>query len=328
MDEPIPWRNEYEALIVGAGMAEISGRSRIELRGADRVRFLHSFCTGDIQRLSAGAGCEAFLTNHQGKTVGHVWVFCYEDRLELDAVPDQAADLIAHLDRFVISDDVTFRDATGESSILLVAGPAAEQLLRKLTGAAVPGSLWQHAGVIVGSIKGQIRRIDFLAPASYELLLPAAAVDERLSALRELGAASCGPDAIEAVRLESGMPLYGRDIAADNLPQEVRRDEQAISFTKGCYLGQETVARIDAMGHVNRLLCGVAFVEPQAQVPLAGTELQAGGKVVGHVTSSAWSPRLSQPIALAYLRRPQSAVGTKLESSYGAALVIALPLAS
>src|SRR5438046_8506879 len=103
------------------------------------------------------------------------------------------------------------------------------------------------------------------------------------------------------MRIEAGYPLYGRDITDKNLPQEIDRDRLAISFTKGCYLGQETVARIDALGHVNRLLRGIKFLT--SAIPERGTELQSGGKVVGHVTSSCWSPGIGAPLALGFLRR-------------------------
>src|SRR5436190_24125475 len=105
----------YQALTVGCGIVDRSSRSRIWLTGADRVQFLHSFCTNDIKRLAVGQGCEAFLTNHQGKTVGHVYVRVMADSLELDAAPGQGAKIIQHLDRFVISDRVEFRDLSEET---------------------------------------------------------------------------------------------------------------------------------------------------------------------------------------------------------------------
>ena len=130
--------------------------------------------------------------------------------------------------------------------------------------------------------------------------------------------------AVESARLEAGVPLFGHDITADNLPQEVARDARAISFTKGCYLGQETVARIDALGHVNRLLVGLKFAGQAA--PPTGTVLLAGQQDVGHVTSAAWSPRLAAPLALAYVRRSHAKKGSTLSSAAGAAEVIELPV--
>ena len=120
-------------------------------------------------------------------------------------------------------------------------------------------------------------------------------------------------------RIEAGFPLFGTDITDDNLPQEIGRNQQAISFTKGCYLGQETVARIDALGHVNRLLARVKFTA--GEVPATGTELFAADKPVGKVTSACWSPEFGGPLAFALLRRTQTAAGTQLTSASGPAEV-------
>ena len=145
-------------------------------------------------------------------------------------------------------------------------------------------------------------------------------------ALVAAGARPCGHDAVEMARLEAGTPLFGQDITDKNLPQELARNAFAISFTKGCYLGQETVARIDALGHVNQTLCGLRF--PAPHIPPPGTELTADGKVVAHVTSAAFSPRLGSPVALGFVRRGHDAPGTKLRSSLGEASVVELPLAN
>jgi folate-binding protein YgfZ len=140
------------------------------------------------------------------------------------------------------------------------------------------------------------------------------------------GAAACGEQAFQSARIENGTPLYGADISEENLPQEIGRDQLAISFTKGCYLGQETVARIDALGHVNRTLCGVRF--SCDSVPRAGTPLfsDALDKPVGQITSSCWSPRLKSPLALAFLKRGHHEPSTKLNWEGGPAEVVALPL--
>ncbi len=134
-------------------------------------------------------------------------------------------------------------------------------------------------------------------------------------------AVPCGIDVFETARIEACTPLYGRDITAENLPQEIDRDRLAISFTKGCYLGQETVARIDALGHVNRLLRLVKF--SGETVPPAGTELQAADsdKPIGHVTSSRWSPKLNAPIAIALIRRGHHEIGSQSMSHFGIAEV-------
>jgi folate-binding protein YgfZ len=141
---------------------------------------------------------------------------------------------------------------------------------------------------------------------------------------RDAGASHCHHPAFEAARIEAGFPCFLRDISDKNLPQEVGRDQRAISFAKGCYLGQETVARIDALGHVNKLLCGLRFFQPA--IPPRGMELLVGEKRVGEVTSATFSPRLGGPLAFAYLRRGHEKPGSRAASPLGPADVIALPL--
>jgi folate-binding protein YgfZ len=131
--------------------------------------------------------------------------------------------------------------------------------------------------------------------------------------------------AFTAARIEAGFPLFGVDFGEENFPQEVGRDPVAISFTKGCYLGQETVARIDALGHVNQRIAGVRFFG--SDVPMNGTKLTLQGKEVGVVTSAAFSPKLGAPLALSMVRREANSPGTRLGSAIGECEVVALPLA-
>ncbi len=169
-----------------------------------------------------------------------------------------------------------------------------------------------------------VRRVDIAGPDGFLLSSAWEQASGVVRSLCESGVIDCGPEAFEAARIERGFPLHGRDISDQNLPQEVNRDVLAISFVKGCYLGQETVARIDALGHVNKRLVGLRFAG--ATVPEAGTELTVDGQTAGHVTSAAYSPRLSAPLALGYVRRGKEAPGTRLDSAEGEAEVVSLPV--
>jgi folate-binding protein YgfZ len=169
-----------------------------------------------------------------------------------------------------------------------------------------------------------VRRSGLLGPDAWSVVCLRAQKDEVARALYDAGAAPCGAAAVEVVRIEAGVPLYGADITEDNLPQEVNRNDQAISFTKGCYLGQETVARIDALGHVNRTLVGLKFTRGAAPDP--GCELTAGETAVGRVTSVAFSPRLGAAVALGYVRQGHNQPGARLASVCGEAEVVALPM--
>jgi folate-binding protein YgfZ len=289
-----------------AGFAELVGRTSIAVTGPDRAAFLQSFTTNDIKRLTPGTGCEAFVTSTQGKTLGHVFVFCEADQIILDTSPDQASSLIAHFSRYVITEEVDFTDQTPNRRVILLAGPEAANAIEHMSGNAAPVELLAHQTAAIAGQNVTIRRTPYAGSHSFFLEVAAADFNATLAALRDAAVAPCDADAVEVVR------------------QEVGRDRQAISFTKGCYLGQETVARIDALGHVNRLLRGLRFSGPA--VPAVGTALLAGGQPIGHVTSAAWSPRLSAPLALAYIRRQHAKPGTSLAWEGGTADVVGLPL--
>lgn len=306
---------QYSALVSSTGFADLSSRTQIEFTGADRASFLHNLCTNEVKKLPVGEACEAFITNVQGRTIGHGYIFCRPEALVFSTVPGQGEFLLAHFEKYHIREKVEIRDRTSEwGELLLFTSLAAAIETRSVSEAPSP----------TRSASEALFRIPFLGSDSCFLSAPLGDIPLFIAALRTSGGMECSPEAVEMARLEAGTPLFGRDITDKNLPQEVARDQQAISFTKGCYLGQETVARLDALGHVNQLLCGVHFRGDI--IPTAGTELRSGERVVGHVTSADWSVRLAAPLALAYVRREQAAVGTLLSSPSGESQVISLPI--
>jgi folate-binding protein YgfZ len=298
--------DEYHALRRGFGTVELANWSSVTLTGSDRQTFLNNFCTNDVKRLGPGEHCEAFLTNVKGKVLGHGLVHCRASELVFITVPAQAPPIITHLDRYIIREDVQLRDTTAERAYLLIAGG-------ETAGAGLNGEIW---------IRWRLLHVPFCG------LLEA--TPNKLSQVRQelkaAGAIWCGNAAFDALRIESGTPLFGIDFDEENLPQEVGRDELAINFTKGCYLGQETVARIDALGHVNQRLVGAHFAGPN--VPEAKAELTDGGTPAGHVTSATFSPQLGSPLALAMVRRQWDAPGSQLTSAAGSCEVIELPIRS
>lgn len=301
---------QYEALIHRAGVATLPDRSLIEVVGADRATFLHNFCTNDVKRLTAGTGCEAFFTNHQGKTIGHGFIFAQDDSLVIETTPGQAAPLIAHFDRFVISERVEFRDRSNEWQELFVGGSQAAKLLEAAAGRPAPDAMLSLAQATIASQSVMLRRVGFTKSPGWLVQCERAAVEAVRTALLEFGGEEIAPSALEMCRIEAAWPWFGVDITDANLPQEIDRNDAAISFKKGCYLGQETVARLDALGHVNRLL---VLVEVSGKdVPPAGTSIVAQDKEVGRITSAAWSPERSAPLGLALVRRTHASPGTSL----------------
>lgn len=315
---------QYAALTGGAGYTELPGRTLLEVSGRDAAPFLHSFTTSDIKKLPVGHGCEAFVTSPQGKTLGHVLIFRGEKSLLVSTTAGQATPLIGHLGRYVISEDVEFRDLTSERVTLLLAGPHAAEILAKFGVESVPAELLAWQSISLGGIPLTIARVEYVTSPSFLLFVPASEATALGARLQSAGAIACSEAVVDAARIEAGVPLFGRDISDDNLPQEIARDAKAISFTKGCYLGQETIARIDALGHVNRLLVGVRFAGND--IPVTGTSLSFDDKEVGRVTSAAWSPKLNAPLAFAVVRRAQAKPGTRLTSPAGAATVVSVQM--
>jgi len=295
---------QYDVLRRGCGMVELAEWSSVTLTGVDRQKFLNSFCTNDVKKLAPGECCEAFIPNAKGRILGHGLISCRENELVFVGTPNQAVRIIEHLDRYIIREDVQLRDTTAERNYVLLSGDSSARESAVNVGAFF---LWN----LIGGDRAGV------------LELRSEESNNSLSKLSECGYVSAASLAFMAARIEAGMPLFGVDFDEHNFPQEVDRDRQAISFTKGCYLGQETVARIDALGHVNQKIVGVRF--SGTDVPAGGVELFKDGAKVGTVTSAAFSPRLKAPLALAMVRREANSPGTQLESIVGECEVITLP---
>jgi folate-binding protein YgfZ len=294
---------EYAALRGGRGLAPLNGWTYLSIAGADRQKFVHNFSTNDVKRLKPAESCEAFFTNAKGKIVGHGLVGCLESELLFFGAPKQGPRLVEHLDRYIIREDVQLREVSSERCGFLACDGRAHD----------SSCLAEFDWDLIGDSRARV--VLYRASEADDVLLHAAKSEITI----------VGRDAFDAARIEAGFPIYGVDFDDSNLPQEIGRNRQAISFTKGCYLGQETVARIDALGHVNQQIVVVKFA---SEIPAVGTALSRNEVVMGRVTSGAWSPLLSAPLALAMVRRESSAVGTVFESAFGQARVIELPLAA
>lgn len=276
-------------------------RATVRLAGADRVSFLQNFCTADIKTMEVGDIREAFILNTKGKLVGHVLVFLHEDFIELNTVPDQAEELIQHLDRYLIREEVELSEV--QSHHVFCFGDQEE---------------------LVGRCKVELNRfqiMDSVRVANCEAAGPGilfssqepSQIDEMLSGEKDDVATDLE---LAFHRVQYGTPWFGSDSNGNTLPQELQRDEKAISFTKGCYLGQETVARIDALGRVNKLLVRLTADQP-LQV---GEDLVLGEKSVGTVSSSASLD--NQYVGLAIVRREAAASGTQLLGATGDVVVV------
>jgi folate-binding protein YgfZ len=312
---PEPTHADYDAARSGCVVFDQSQRGKVELAGPDAAVFLHNLCTNDVLDLPLGAGCEAFLTTNKAKLVSHL--YAYHVRLHtgrsalwLDVPPGHGETVIKHLDHFLISEQVEMADRTAEFAQMHLAGPAAVAVLeRALLDDVPPLEDLQHMERTFGAgDTAHVRRHDLLGLPGFDVVCLRARAENVGQMLVRAGARPAGADAFEALRVEAGTPAWGADMDETTFAPEVGRTAQAVSYAKGCYLGQEPIVMARDRGQVNRTLLGLrlAAVEPH------GAPLWRDGKEVGRVTSSVASPRLG-PIALGYVRRGSQEPGTTLE---------------
>ncbi len=315
---------DYAAATRSAGLIELAARTQVLLSGLDAAAFLNRFCTNKVDDLRPGEGREAFVTDAKGRALAWVLVLAGDDGVILDTDPGQGEALIAHLDFYKIRDRVELFDLSARRAELLVAGPEAPKLLGHLLASAPPTAPLEHVDLPLADCPVSLRRVDLSPRPAFFVSCAADGVRRVRRALEEAGVRCCGAGAWEVLRIEAGWPCSGRDVTRDDLPQEVGGDERAISWRKGCYLGQETVARLDARGHVNKILRGLRLAAPQPPAP--GTSLSCDGQPAGRITSAAFSPGFRGAVALGYVRRGFASAGTRLQTPAGEAHVVALPM--
>jgi folate-binding protein YgfZ len=296
-----------------AAWIERSDQARIAISGPDRAKFLHNLTTHEVKRLGVGQGCEAFVTSPQGRALGYVTLHVEPEQILLRTGVAAMTHLGPHFQKYGVFDDVIVNDMTPGTAEFHVPGPASGEGLRRL-GAELPPepSLSSRRTRIEGGDVLVIRE-SLTGQEGYTLVSSAEFAPQLRELLGRPGALEgvmLSQEAFDALRIEAGTPVFGMDVTAENLPQEIGRDAQAISFVKGCYLGQETVARLDAVGHVNKIL--KAFRLRGDRIPARGTPLQSDGKVVGHVTSAAYSPGWHGVVGLAIVRVSHAHPGIKL----------------
>jgi tRNA-modifying protein YgfZ len=271
------------------------------MTGKDARQFLHNFCTNDINRIGNGEGCEAFVTNIKGRILAHIFVFVNEDSVWIETNRFVEDALLAHLDRYLINADVQLHSRTDQFGELLVTGPQCADMLSSLNIQANRLGLFEHAPSPREGARLMLRRVDLLGQPGFFLMVDRQGLLKLWQELAASGIRPGGAAAFHACRIESGLPLVGLDLTDDNLVQEAARTQRAISFTKGCYLGQEPIARIDAVGHLNRALRILKL--DSALAPEAGAAIRSeNGTEIGTVTSSAPVPGAERSVALGCVR--------------------------
>lgn len=299
-------KTAYTALTSGAGFVVLGDRCFVRLTGIDRQSFFHNFCTNEVKQLEPGQVCETFVLNTKGKLLGFVHAIVTTDELLLTGHGDQAGKLIAHLDMYLIREDVELSDATEELASVFLCGEQASEKLVAI-GVKVPPENGS-CDATLGGINVRIANIE-LAGFGYLIVCPQRELQQVKSTLGNADMPDSSIAALHIVRVEQRTPWFGIDADESNLPQELQRDEQTINFNKGCYLGQETVARIDARGRVNQLLVGLKFTNDQT---IAGDELTHEEKPAGRITSVVKSFRDDCYLGLGYVKRSFKEPGTEI----------------
>jgi len=320
---------EYHLAREAVALVDTNYRAVVYFTGPDRVRYLNALLTNNIKDLVEGQGSVSLLLNPQGHILAEVETYALADRFLGVSHAMVRERTVATLDKFIIMDDVTLEDATERTGALSLEGPQAAAVVRTLCGVELEGLADRaHVEAAIGSVPCRIIRRSQSGQTGAELIAErnqlTALWQTLLDAIRARGGGPIGYAALNALRLEAGVPWFGYDFDDKHIPHEVALELSHISYTKGCYTGQEIVERVRSRGHVNRRRVGLQF--SGSAVPEHGAKLQADGQEVGYVSSAARSPALERVIGMGYVRREQNALSSRLEWSGGEAEVIELPL--
>ena len=325
------WQREYRRLRENVGLVDKNYRAYLKFTGPDRVRYLNAILTNDIKTLKENHGTVSLFLSPQGHIQAEIETHALPDKLLCVSYAMTRERLIPAMDKYIIMDDVTLTDRTDEIASLALEGPKAAPAIAELARLDLNGLEELESREV--SFKGIECRIVRRSPGkepSGEFLLHRKDLEQMwhvlVDAAKEHGGGPAGYEALNSVRLEQGIPWFGYDFGEKQIPHEAGLQDSHISYTKGCYTGQEIVERVRSRGQVNRVRVSLEFegsVEPAANAPLL-----AEGKEAGFVTRSGFSPATNAWIGMGYVRREKSAAGTVLEMGEGRATVIATPIAT
>ncbi|HZP36749.1 MAG TPA: aminomethyltransferase family protein [Methylomirabilota bacterium] len=298
---------EYEAARRAVALFDRSALGKVTVTGRDRLAFLQGMLTNDVKALVPGQGAPAAFLDAHGKVMALLVVYAATDQVLLELPAQMTAKTLETLDHFLISEKAHFEPADETFAILSLQGPAARGLVEGLAGRPIALAPYGHVEVEIAGVPARvINRAEGPGPG-FHCWIPAERAEAVRRAMLDAHALPAGAATLEVLRLEAGQPWYPQDVDASVIFPETRL-ESHVSFTKGCYIGQETVARVKYRGHINRGLSGLVIEGDR--VPGAGARVVAGGTDVGRVTSAARSLALGRPIALGYVRREHFEPGT------------------
>lgn len=325
---------EYEAAKNRAGITDLSDRGKLRLSGKDHLKFLQGMLTNDVMKLGEGEGMYAAILTVKGRMLSDMRVYRGKESVLLDLEPGLNLKVGEILKRYRLSYKANIDDITESMGLLSVHGPRARMLLNEATGVeSLPVGELGHVSAVIGGRDVTVVKVGRTGGEGYDIYAPADSLSDIWSFLTDRGKAygilPVGRAVLDALRIEAGIPVYGIDMDEETIPIEAGI-WSALSFEKGCYVGQEVVARIKWRGHVNRHLSGLVL--QGGREPRSGSEIFSGEKKIGHVTSAVLSPAVGKPIALGYVRREYVEPGTQVlikfpDDSLVEARVTTLPFA-
>jgi folate-binding protein YgfZ len=321
---------EYRRVREVAAVVDTNFRMVAEFTGTDRVRYLNAITSGNIRDLTAGKCALGLLLNPQGHILAELLTLDLGDRLLMLSHAVTGERTLSTLEKFIIMDDVTLTDRTGEFGSVSLVGPATGAVIKTLADVNFDSlNEGEHIESRVGTIPCRVIRGSAVGLGGAEILVERERVAElwrlAVSAAERHDGGVAGYAAINSARIEAGAAWFGADFDDRVIPHEAGLEESHISYVKGCYTGQEIVERVRSRGQVNRRLVGLAFDGDMA--PSADAKLMDGdGNEIGRVTSAARSPAAGRVIGMGYLRREYRETGRRVRWEGGAAEVIALPV--
>jgi folate-binding protein YgfZ len=323
------WHAEYRALRESVALVDKNYRAYLGFTGPDRVRYLNAILTNDIKGLKENHGTVSLFLSPQGHIQAEIETYALGETLLCVSYAMIRERLIPAMDKYIIMDDVTLTDRTDAFATLALEGPKAAVAALAVCAVDLSGmDELESREATIQSIPCRVTKRSPGAISGAEFMVPcekAADLWKTLDdAVRREGGSPAGYQALNAVRLEMGIPWFGYDFGEKQIPHEAGLQNSHISYTKGCYTGQEIVERVRSRGQVNRVRVSLKFDAPAA--PTAGAPLLADGKEAGYVTRIAFSPALKAWIGIGYVRRENSAMGSQLAIPDGSAIVIATPV--
>ena len=307
---------EHQAVRNGAGFFNFNSYGKIEIKGNDRVKFLQGLTTNDVKGLSEGKGLYTVIPTVKGKVASEAFVFYFPEHLLLVVQPALREKTAQILNRYKIGTDAQVGDATGKTGLLSVQGPKTESFLGSLVQDPFPLLPPCHFfSTKIGDVPVQIIHHEWSGEKGFDLLMSLQEFETVWQTLLKTGEpygiVPVGMEAYETLLIEAGLPLYGKELSEEILPQEAGLEAKALSYTKGCYIGQETIARLHYIGHTNRSLVGLFVNHPD--IPQKDDKIMSGEKILGAVTSAVFSPSLQKVVAMAYVQRQFIQTGTPVE---------------